>query len=715
MDKLLKPPFNLVNYVKICKDLGIGLRISGSRSTARQKILEIEKRRYVLGSIGFALVLGCAGTAIAVDIPLPKRKPGHESAAPAKSPLSFATAIRPSRKPGQEAVTPANDLTGVDVAALAAIRPAAGNPDELRLSPSVFSREPSLIDRMFSSLGGGSNRRLSDEDAARYAHIFAFQDVGSFAHANTEIEKLEDLRLMGHVLYQRYTSPDYKTTYKELADWMKRFADHPGAQRIYDLAQKKKTKKDNEKLAAPRIGRGVYGMHDFDVGQLAQPYIRSRSHAPAQRDLIKSVGENIGEAPTSALGRLEKKKELLPVTDYDALQGDVAASYFYNGKIDKAYELASASARRSGTDVPLAGWIGGLSAWQLGKYPEAAKLFELTARSNRTSAWMSAAGAYWTARSYLRARQPQNVNIWLHRAAEFPRTFYGLIAMKALGMEQAKFNWKTPELTEKHVKALMQLPAGRRALALVKAERNDLAELELRQMNPGDNIVLQEAMIAVANDNGMPALAMRMGSSFRGKNGKLYDSALYPDVPWKPAKGFTVDSALVYAFIRQESKFDWAASNKSSGAVGLMQLMPLTAKHVARKHGDNIDGEKLQDPTLNIDLGQKYLKELLNTEYVDNNLFKLAVAYNAGPGKLARWDQNTRYTGDPLLFIESIPVAETRIFVERVMTNFWIYRIKHKQNIESLDRVAEGDWPVYVAQDDRRFPVFASAGSFATP
>lgn len=663
-------------------------------------------------------MLGCAGTAIAVDIPLPKRKPGQEAAAPAtsakQSSLSFATSIRPPRKPGQAAAV-ANDLTGVDVAALAAIRPAAGNPEELRLSPSVFSREPTLIDRMFSSLGGGSNRRLSEEDAARYAHIFAFQDVGRFAHANAEIEKLEDLRLMGHVLYQRYTSAEYKTTYRELADWMKRFADHPGASRIYDLAQKKKTKKDTDRLVAPRASRGVYAMHDFDVGQLAQPYIRSRSHAPAQRDLIKAVGENIGEAPTSALGRLEKKKELLPSTDYDALQGDVAASYFYNGRIERAYELASASARRSGTDVPLAGWIGGLAAWQLGKYPEAAKLFELTARSNRTSAWMSAAGAYWTARSYLRARQPQNVNLWLHRAAEFPRTFYGLIAMKALGMEQAKFNWKTPELTDKHVKALMQLPAGRRALALVKAERPDLADLELRQMNPGDNTMLQEAMIAMATDNGMPALAMRMGSAFRGKNGKLYDAALYPDVPWQPAKGFTVDRALVYAFIRQESRFDYTATNKSSGAVGLMQLMPLTAKHVARKHGDDIAGEKLQDPVLNIDLGQKYLKELLSTDYVENNLFKLAVAYNAGPGKLARWDQNARLTSDPLLFIESIPVAETRIFVERVMTNFWIYRIKHRQDVESLDRVAEGDWPVYVAQDRLRGPVVASAQQLSHP
>ncbi|HYD19821.1 MAG TPA: lytic transglycosylase domain-containing protein, partial [Patescibacteria group bacterium] len=336
------------------------------------------------------------------------------------------------------------------------------------------------------------------------------------------------------------------------------------------------------------------------------------------------------------------------------------------------------------------------------------------AQSNRTSAWMSAAGAYWTARSYLRSRQPQKVNTWLRRAAEFPRTFYGLIAMKALGMEQAKFNWKSPELTDKHIKALMQLPAGRRAFALVKAKRPEKAEQELRQMNPGDNYVLQEAMIALANDNGMPGLALRMGSAFRGKNGKLYDTALYPDVPWEPTEGFSVDRALVYAFIRQESKFDTAANNKSSGAVGLMQLMPATARHIARKSGGKYEEAMLRDPVTNIDFGQKYLAELLKTEYVGNNLFKLAVAYNAGPGKLARWNNNPRYAADPLLFIESIPVAETRIFVERVMTNFWIYRIKHRQDTESLDRVAEGHWPVYIAQDTRRFPVFASAGPLLT-
>lgn len=657
----------------------------------------------------------------------------HKKPAAAATKVAFILDARPQRKPANDvaAIAPAaknnsKNNTGILILS-SAMRPE--NPADItsapsgitatssgitatpsgttatsslgaRLDPAVLDKEPSLLTRMFSHLG--SARRLSDEDAARYAHIFAFQDVGDFDKANGEIEKLADMRLMGNVLGQRYLSPQYTATYKELADWMTRYADLPAAAKISDLAQKKKTK-GAEALATPKIGRGVYSRHDFDVGQLAQPYIAERRHTPHQRDVIKAVSLAMSESPTAALRRLdaEQAKNTFDAGEYDSLRASIASSYFYNGKTAKSFELAAASADRSGKDVPLAGWIGGLSAWQLGKYADAAKYFTLAADSNRTSAWMSAACAHWAARSYLRAHQPEKVSYWLHRSANFPRTFYGIISMKALGMEQARFNWNMPELTDKHVKALSTLPGGKRALALVDAERPDLADQELRQINPGDNDTMQEAMLAIANGNGMPGLSMRMGSTFTGRNGELYDSALYPDVPWTPERGFSVDRALVYAFIRQESKFEPGASNKSSGAVGLMQLMPDTARHVANIYGESLAHEKLQDPRINIDLGQKYLAELLKNEYVDNNLFKLAVAYNAGPGKLGRWEQTVRYSDDPLLFIESIPVAETRIFVERVLANYWIYRIKYHQDTESLDKVAEGDWPLYLAQDVR--------------
>ncbi len=660
------------------------------------------RQRHLRGILGAIAMVSFIGTAFAASVSIPVQKPVinvpqsriHDPIDDILKPTG--PALLPRRKP--MTVSPS----------MASIPAAAASAAAVVVMPAP---KPSLLDRVFGHLSG--SRRLGEDDAARYAHIFAFQDVGNFDRADIEITKLKDPRLMGHVLSQRYMHTSYRSDYAELSEWMKRFGDHPDAQKIYKLAESRKPA-GAASLSRPRSGRGVMGQQDYDVGQLAQPYLSQRRHAGRALDIIRVVRRNLSESPTTALRHLDTAEghSLFQPAEYDALQADIGASYFFNGKLDKAYELSSASVRRSGIDVPQAGWIAGLSAWRLGKYEESAKYFEITANSSRSSAWMSAAGAHWAARAHLRSHKPQKVSYWLRRSAEYPRTFYGIISLKALGLEHAKFNWKAPSLTDRHVRSLSALPAGRRALALVDAERPDLAELELRQINPGNDLMLQQAMVALAIDKGMPALALRMGSAFRDEKGELYDAALYPDVPWAPARGFQVDKALVYAFIRQESKFDPQAQNRSSGAQGLMQLMPTTAKHVAQMYSELFEASKLKDPQVNIDLGQKYLGVLLEQDGVSNNLFKLAVAYNAGPGKLSRWQQSVRYEDDPLLFIESIPVSETRIFVERVLANYWIYRLKFSQHTASLDRVVEGSWPTYASQDNRRANVFADAATF---
>lgn len=651
-------------------------------------------QKQIRGTLAVAAFVSCIGTAIAATtMPLPARKPAEVSAVAKPKPqtnkartLDITAAkdvMRPRRKP--QAAMPS----------MAHVPAAAASATAL----SIIPEKPSIFSRVLGHLASG--RRLHDHDAARYGHIFAFQDVGNFSAADAEIAKLDDDRLMGHVLYQRYMHPSYAASYQELAGWMARYGDLPGAQKVYDLARVRQPAGAGA-LSLPRYGRGVMGQQDYDVGQLAQPYLVQRRYSGRAREIINNIRRNLSDSPTAALRHLETEEaqRIFGREEYDSLRADIAASYYFNGKVQDAYRLASEAARRSKLDAPYAGWIAGLASWRLRKYDEAAEFFEYTANSARSSAWMSSSGAYWAARSYLRNRQPQKVGYWLRRSAEYPRTFYGIISLKALGMEQVRFNWKVPSLTDRHVKALSAVPAGRRALALVDAERNDLAELEMRQINPGRDLVLQEAMIALATRHGMPHLAMRMGSAFRNSEGELYDSALYPEAPWAPTRGFSVDKALVYAFIRQESKFDPHVTNRSSGAQGLMQVMPATARHVARKFGEKLEEDRLRDPQVNIDIGQRYLAELLSHEAVDNNLFKLAVAYNAGPGKLSRWQESVRYEDDPLLFIESIPVAETRIFVERVLANYWIYRVKMGQRVSSLDDVVEGNWPIYNGQDE---------------
>jgi soluble lytic murein transglycosylase-like protein len=130
-----------------------------------------------------------------------------------------------------------------------------------------------------------------------------------------------------------------------------------------------------------------------------------------------------------------------------------------------------------------------------------------------------------------------------------------------------------------------------------------------------------------------------------------------------------------------------------------MQLMPRTAAAMA---GGKQARDKLADPETNLGLGQRYLAKLLTEEPVSGNLFMLAAAYNAGPGNLGKWLQTIRHNEDPLLFIESIPARETRAFVERVMTNYWIYKSRMGQQPNSLEAVASGEWPVYEGADIAR-------------
>ncbi|MEM6851313.1 MAG: hypothetical protein AAF527_06280, partial [Pseudomonadota bacterium] len=82
------------------------------------------------------------------------------------------------------------------------------------------------------------------------------------------------------------------------------------------------------------------------------------------------------------------------------------------------------------------------------------------------------------------------------------------------------------------------------------------------------------------------------------------------------------------------------------------------------------------------------------------NLFKVAVAYNGGPGNLNRWSREMPVRDDPLLFIESVPNFESRAYVEHVLTNLWIYRSRLGEETPTLDAVAAGGWPIYVSVED---------------
>ena len=98
---------------------------------------------------------------------------------------------------------------------------------------------------------------------------------------------------------------------------------------------------------------------------------------------------------------------------------------------------------------------------------------------------------------------------------------------------------------------------------------------------------------------------------------------------------------------------------------------------------------------------QKYLRYLIAHDAVQGDMFLVAIAYNGGPGNLAKWQRKvSKVSVDPLMFIESIPARETRQFVERVLANLWVYRERLNQPAPSLDAIAAGERPIYKSVDD---------------
>jgi soluble lytic murein transglycosylase-like protein len=129
-----------------------------------------------------------------------------------------------------------------------------------------------------------------------------------------------------------------------------------------------------------------------------------------------------------------------------------------------------------------------------------------------------------------------------------------------------------------------------------------------------------------------------------------------------------------------------------------MQLLPTTAADIDTPSAAAFR-HRLKNPQINVDMGQRYLSSLLQRDYINNDLARTAAAYNAGPGNVYRWVRDLPHHNDTLLFLELLPAAETRAFVERVLTNFWIYRLRMGQPTPSLTALANGDAPQYISLD----------------
>lgn len=546
---------------------------------------------------------------------------------------------------------------------------------------------------------------LSGADRELYLKIFATQKRGNWKKADRLIAKLSDKRLMGYVLSARYLHPRYVSKYSELKAWMAEYGNIPGADAIYKLALRKKPRKASapERPAAQRFRQPTHTAYAVDDG--GEPLFSARfAKIDARvRELVRT------EKAVDALNYLDSApiRHSLSDVEYDKARERVAASYFLENEDERAYEVASEIAGRHAREVPMADWYAGLAAWRMEHYADAASHFERLARSGAVSNWSKAAGGFWAARAYLANREPEHVADMLELSADTGATFYGLLATRQLGREP-HFVWTEPKLDRAGYEALVSDAAVARAVALVQIGRRDLAEAELVRAHGWLDPGADPALIALAATFKLPAVELQVASSAALPAAPIHhgeialNAGLYPIPYYKPKEGFRIDPALFYALMRQESKFRPDALSVA-GARGLMQIMPATASRIAQDstlaRGNK---DKLLDPSFNLSLAQDYLEKLMATGEPRGNLYMLTTAYNGGPGNLSRWLDSVNFKGDPFLFIESIPAPETRGYIERVLTNFWIYRSRLGQPAKSLDTSASGDWPVYEAFEFRQ-------------
>ena len=305
----------------------------------------------------------------------------------------------------------------------------------------------------------------------------------------------------------------------------------------------------------------------------------------------------------------------------------------------------------------------------------AARHFSLLAAASPAALTQSRA-AYWLGRAKLAGGGDGKADF--ARAAALPMTFYGQLGARAAGIPDATLiqNLRvgpapspglaatagTAELAEA-ARLLLAWGDARRA-------RPFLLRMDEVARSPGERIAVTDYAASI----GLPDVAVQVVRRL-GRDGIVPPMQGWP-MPFEPPA--VVEPAVSLAIARQESNFDVGIVSPA-GARGLMQLMPATARQVARQLGEPTSEALLTtDPNHNMRLGTAYLREVLHK--FDNYVPLAAAAYNAGPHRVTQWlaeNGDPRVGGrDMIDWIETIPFNETRNYVQRVLENAVVYQAR---------------------------------------
>jgi soluble lytic murein transglycosylase len=491
---------------------------------------------------------------------------------------------------------------------------------------------------------------LSASDAALYQQSFAAVRASRFAEAQKLLATTTDPVLRGSVEAEMLLRPTYiNRTSADMTLWLQNHPELAQAQRIYALA------------------------------------VQTNASAPKPAEL------------GNRWGLWQTKKPPRPATPLERNTAKLAWDYYSVGQISTALSRAKSVAASPTPEGGFALWVAGLSAWRLNDCAQAAAYFGEAALKPALSNDMLAATNFWAARAEQQCGQFETATSKYKLAAETGDTFYGLLAARVLGVPPS-FNWGSTSLTKADWNKLSGSVTVRRIAALAQVGEPGLADEELRNwwgrapegqwaslIRLGDSLKLYGAKLSITRRP--PA----------GQRAPL--SAYYPVPDWWNDAGATVPKSLVLAFMRQESAFRRDTVSRAN-ARGPMQFLPSTAREIAQDNSITETDERLNDPAYAIRIGKTYLRQLAKSSITDGHLIKVTASYNAGPGNVRNWNASMPQQ-DPLLYIESIPLTETRDYVETVLKNYWVYQLRLGEPTTTLDSLARGEWPAFPGEKTR--------------
>ncbi|MFQ5783465.1 MAG: lytic transglycosylase domain-containing protein [Alphaproteobacteria bacterium] len=351
-----------------------------------------------------------------------------------------------------------------------------------------------------------------------------------------------------------------------------------------------------------------------------------------------------------------------------------------DGLISEGYRLASEHRQDGRLPRAQGEWLAGWIALRFLRDPELAYPHFTAMHAGVRYPISLARAAYWAGRAAEALGHAEDAENWYRKAAEHPVAYYGQLARARLGGDAGLSLPDEPAVDEDDI-AFVESDGMTRvanALARVGQERHlrpFIMHLAARAKTPGR----YQMVAVVARAANRPDLAIAVARR-AAREGIILVEQGFPVValPASRGKDPAAEPALLLAMLRQESGF-YNEAVSHAGARGMMQLMPGTARVVARRLKLPYSRKRLtNDADYNLTLGRAYIEDLL--EKFDGSYVLALAAYNAGTRRATRWikQYGDPRAGeiDPIDWVELIPLSETRNYVQRVLEALAVYRLR---------------------------------------